>query len=388
MPDTPPSPSRRVLIVDDDAAVLQASSLLLGRAGFSVDAATSGERAMQFLQSRAYSAILSDINMEGMSGLDLLRAIRERDLDTPVILFTGGPSLSTAIDAMAWGAHRYLLKPVAPDEMIEAVTRAVLLSDLARLKREAFALHGSSVLPVDDREALDQTFSRALERLLIVFHPILSMRTRSALGFEALMRSAEPSLETPTALLDTAGLLGRHADLTRVIYARIGELAADLPDGRLLFVNVHPPDLLDPTLHGMGSPLAPFASRIVLEITERASIERMGDITDVVRDLRLLKYRLAVDDLGTGYAGLASFTQLSPEIVKLDRSLITGIDTNPVKQRVVGAMTTLCADLGMQVISEGIETTAERDALVALGADLLQGYLFGQPTATFEEPAL
>jgi EAL domain-containing protein (putative c-di-GMP-specific phosphodiesterase class I) len=378
--------SRRVLIVDDDAAVLQASSLLLGRAGFTVDSATSGERAMQFLQSNAYSAILSDINMEGMSGLDLLRAIRERDLDTPVILFTGGPSLSTAIDAMAWGAHRYLLKPVAPEELVEAVTRAVLLSDLARLKREAFALQGTAVLPVDDREQLDRTFARALDRIQIVFHPILSMKERRAIGYEALVRSDEPTLSHPIALLDTAGLLGRHEDLTRAIYTRIGERAIDLPSGRLLFVNVHPPDLLDPSLHGMGSPLAPYADRIVLEITERASIERMGDITDVVRDLRLLKYRLAVDDLGTGYAGLASFTQLSPDLVKLDRSLITGIHSNPVKQRVVKAMNTLCADLGMKVISEGVETAAERDALMELGADLLQGYLFGQPSAKFEEP--
>ena len=382
------SPARRVLIVDDDAAVLQASSLLLGRAGFTVESAGSGERAMQLLQDRSYSAILSDINMEGMSGLDLLRAIRERDLDTPVILFTGGPSLSTAIDAMAWGAHRYLLKPVMPEELIETVTRAVMLSNLARLKREAFALHSTSVLPVDDRAALEETFSRALEGLTMVLHPIYSMKERRAVGFEALMRTTEPSLENPIAMLDTAGLLGRHAELTRIIYGRVGARAADLPPDRLLFVNVHPPDLLDPTLHGMGSPLAPYASRIVLEITERASIERMGDITDVVRDLRLLKYRLAVDDLGTGYAGLASFTQLSPDLVKLDHSLITGIDTNPVKQRVVRAMTTLCAELGMQVISEGIETVAEKDTLVELGADLLQGYLFGRPSAKFEEISL
>ena len=382
------SPARRVLIVDDDAAVLQASSLLLGRAGFTVESAGSGERAMQLLQDRSYSAILSDINMEGMSGLDLLRAIRERDLDTPVILFTGGPSLSTAIDAMAWGAHRYLLKPVMPEELIETVTRAVMLSHLARLKREAFALHSTSVLPVDDRAALEETFSRALEGLTMVLHPIYSMKERRAVGFEALMRTTEPSLENPIAMLDTAGLLGRHAELTRIIYGRVGARAADLPPDRLLFVNVHPPDLLDPTLHGMGSPLAPYASRIVLEITERASIERMGDITDVVRDLRLLKYRLAVDDLGTGYAGLASFTQLSPDLVKLDHSLITGIDTNPVKQRVVRAMTTLCAELGMQVISEGIETVAEKDTLVELGADLLQGYLFGRPSAKFDEISL
>ena len=379
---------RRVLIVDDDAAVLAASSHLLSHAGFVVDPASSGETALRQLAERSYSAILSDINMEGMSGLDLLRTIRERDLDTPVILITGGPSLQTAIDAMAWGAHRYLLKPVAPKELVEAVTRAVLLSDLARLKREAFALRGAHGLPVDDEKALNASFTRALDRLAIVFHPIVSMRERRALGFEALVRSAEPTLEHPEALLGTAALLGRSDELTRAIYAKIASHAPQLPEGRLLFVNVHPPDLLDHSLHGIGSPLAPFADRIVLEITERASIEKMGDITSIVKNLRLLGYRLAVDDLGTGYAGLSSFTQLSPEIVKLDRSLVEGIDGNATKQRVVRAMLQLCADLKMQVICEGIEKATERDMLVSLGADLLQGYLFGMPGSQLSDPPL
>lgn len=379
---------RRVLIVDDDTAVLQASSLLLRRAGFVVDGAASGETALQSIQERSYSAILSDINMEGMSGLELLRTIRERDLDTPVILITGGPSLQTAIDAMAWGAHRYLLKPVAPKELIEAVTRAVLLSDLARLKREALALRGTDRLPMDDDRALHEVFTRAIEKLTIVFHPIVSLRLKRSVGFEALMRSAEPTLEHPEALLGTAALLGRLAELTRAIYLKIAQEAPRLPEDRLLFVNVHPPDLLDHSLHGLGSPLAPFADRTVLEITERTSIEKMGDITTIVRDLRSLGYRLAVDDLGTGYAGLSSFTQLSPEIVKLDRSLVEGIDDNPTKQRVVRAMLQLCSDLGMQVISEGIETTSEREALATLGADLLQGYLFGRPAPHFNDPQI
>lgn len=362
--------------------------MLLSHAGFVVDGAASGEAALHSIQERHYSAILSDINMEGMSGLELLRAIRERDLDTPVILITGGPSLQTAIDAMAWGAHRYLLKPVAPKELMEAVTRAVLLSDLARLKREAFTLRGGHGLPVDDERALGAAFSRALQKLGIVFQPIISLKLKRSIGFEALVRSTEPTLEHPEALLGTAALLGRSEELTRAIYLRIAAYAPQLPDERLLFVNVHPPDLLNHSLHGIGSPLAPFAERIVLEITERASIEKMGDISNLVRDLRLLGYRLAVDDLGTGYAGLSSFTQLSPEIVKLDRSLIEGIDQNLTKQRVVKAMLSLCADLGMQVISEGVETATERDALALLGADLIQGYFYGLPAPHLNDPPI
>lgn len=379
---------RRVLVVDDDAAVLRACSLLLDRAGFKVDSAPSGARALEFLQVHTYSVILSDILMEGMSGLDLLRAIRERDLDTPVVMMTAGPSLATALEAMAYGAHRYLLKPVAPETLVETITRASLLSDLARLKREAFALQGAANLPVDDRAKLDAAFTRGLQQLYMVFQPIVSMRQRKTMGFEALVRSNEPEMSNPGIFFDTAGLLGRQPELSKAIYSAVARRAPEIRQDLLIFVNVHPPDLLDDSLHGTGSPLAPHSHRIVLEITERASIDKMGDVGPVVNDLRRLKYRLAVDDLGTGYAGLASFTQLSPEFVKLDRSLIMGIDKHPTKQRVVQAMYHLCADLGMTVISEGIETKEECDALMTLGADYVQGYLFARPAREIIEPTL
>ena len=382
----PEPTARRVLIVDDDAAVLRACSLLLDRAGFKVDSAGSGGRALELLQENTYSVILSDILMEGMSGLDLLRAIRERDLDTPVVMMTAGPSLATALEAMAYGAHRYLLKPVAPETLVETITRASLLADLARLKREAFALQGASNLPVDDRVKLDAAFTRGIQQLHMVFQPIVSLRQRKTMGFEALVRSGEPEMKNPGIFFDAAGLLGRQPELSKAIYSAVARRAPDIRQDLLIFVNVHPPDLLDESLHGTGSPLAPHSHRVVLEITERASIDKMGDIGPVVNDLRRLKYRLAVDDLGTGYAGLASFTQLSPEFVKLDRSLVMGIDKHPTKQRVVQAMYNLCADLGMTVISEGIETVEERDALLALGADYVQGYFFARPHGEIIEP--
>jgi EAL domain-containing protein (putative c-di-GMP-specific phosphodiesterase class I)/ActR/RegA family two-component response regulator len=382
-----PTELRRVLLVDDDTSVLRASTQMLERAGFAVTAVSDGTAALRALEEGRHSVVVSDIMMEGMSGLELLRLVKERDCDLPVIMITGGPSLATAIDAMHAGAHRYLLKPVAMSEFIETVNRAAMLFDLARLKREAFALQQSNI-PVDDQAALNATFSRALDLLHIVYHPIISLKDRRTVGFEALVRSGEGAMRTPSTLLDAAGLLGRQPELSRAIYAHIAKDAPSIRDGLLIFVNVHPHDLLEPSLHGSGSPLAAHASRIVLEVTERASLDHLGDIAPFVAGLRGLGYRLAVDDLGTGYAGLMSFTHLTPEFVKLDRSLVSGIHRHPTKQRVVGAMYALCADLGMQVISEGVETTEERDALVALGADLLQGYLFARPSEDLAEPIL
>jgi EAL domain-containing protein (putative c-di-GMP-specific phosphodiesterase class I) len=95
--------------------------------------------------------------------------------------------------------------------------------------------------------------------------------------------------------------------------------------------------------------------------------------------LRRLGYRLAVDDLGAGYAGLTSFAALNPHVVKLDMSLVRGADHEPVKQRVIASMTSLCKEFGIMVVAEGIETTAERDTVIALGCDLVQGFLLGRP---------
>ena len=95
--------------------------------------------------------------------------------------------------------------------------------------------------------------------------------------------------------------------------------------------------------------------------------------------LRALGYRIAVDDLGAGYAGLASFAHLEPEVVKVDMSLIRGLDRSPMKQKLLSSIVALCQELGIQMIAEGIETEAERDMLVNLGGDLCQGYLFARP---------
>jgi EAL domain-containing protein (putative c-di-GMP-specific phosphodiesterase class I) len=150
-----------------------------------------------------------------------------------------------------------------------------------------------------------------------------------------------------------------------------------------LFVNLHPEDLLDPHLVHAGSALSRLAESVVLEVTERASLGRVDGVRRKVAELREVGFRIAIDDLGAGYAGLTSFAQLEPEIVKLDMTLIRDIDTSPMKQKLVSSMTALCKEMGMLVVAEGIETAAERDSVIDLGCDLLQGYLFARPGRPF-----
>jgi EAL domain-containing protein (putative c-di-GMP-specific phosphodiesterase class I) len=154
----------------------------------------------------------------------------------------------------------------------------------------------------------------------------------------------------------------------------------------LLFVNLHPKDLLDETLLAANTPLAAIAKRVVLEITERASLHEIPNVRARIQSLRKLGFRIAIDDLGAGYAGLTSFALLEPDIVKLDMALVRGLDREPTKQTLVRTMISMSKELGIIVIAEGIETAGERDELVRDGCDLMQGYLFARPGAPFPEP--
>jgi len=118
----PPQPLRgRVLIVEDDRGLLEAYTDVLLEAGFDVAAASNGTGALRALDGDAFDVVLTDVVMPGCTGLDILRAVRERDLDVPVVLVTGSPSVESAVGAVEMGALHYLLKPVGRDELIGAV---------------------------------------------------------------------------------------------------------------------------------------------------------------------------------------------------------------------------------------------------------------------------
>jgi EAL domain-containing protein (putative c-di-GMP-specific phosphodiesterase class I) len=369
----------RVLLVDDECSIARAYARTLGAAGFSVETANDGKAAAAAAQAGKFDVIVSDIAMPGMNGIDLLRSVREHDLDVPFVLMTGGPGLDSAVRAMEYGALRYLIKPVEPAELEKVVTRAVQLHQMAKIRREALDTYRQEGKNLGDRAGLEARFGRAMETLWIAFQPIVSWSRRSTFAYEALVRNEEPTLHSPPDLFEAAERLGRLQDLGRTVRDRVARTLDEQPTSALLFVNLHAMELADDSLLEPGAPLSRHAERVVLEVTERAPLEQIRDVTARVGQLRALGYRIAVDDLGAGYAGLTSFAHLEPEVVKVDMSLIRGIDQSRMKQKLLGSIVSLCRDLGIEIIAEGIETEAERDALVRVGGDLCQGYLFARP---------
>jgi EAL domain-containing protein (putative c-di-GMP-specific phosphodiesterase class I) len=384
---TAASAKGRVLLVDDQGDILKAYARWLTAGGFQVDTADDGSTAADMASKTAYDVIVSDISMPGMTGVEMLRAVRERDQDVPVVLMTAQPEIETAMDAVELGALRYLAKPVDGQLLVSVAEHAVRLHKLARLKREALNLTGSDAQP-GDRIALEGAFERALSGLWLAFQPIVMVSEKRIFAYEALMRSREAALPHPGAMLSAAERLDRLPDLGRAIRDRAAVAAAAMPDpSALLFINLHPADFQDPTLFSEDTPLAGFARRIVLEVTERSALDDISNLRDKVSRLRSLGYRIAVDDLGAGYAGLAAFANLEPDVVKIDMSLVRDVETTRTKKTLVASLTGVCRDLGMKVVAEGVETAGERDALIELGCDLLQGYFFARPAADFPRVA-
>ncbi|HTQ02542.1 MAG TPA: EAL domain-containing protein [Polyangiaceae bacterium] len=367
-------------MVDDDQSVLATLERVLHGSG-NVTACDNGHDAVNRVREGGVDVVVCDVAMPGMSGLELLREVRAHDADLPVILLTGHASIESAAEAIEYGVFRYLTKPFAADAIRKTVQHAAQLYRLARVKREA--LNWAGVGGASDRMGLAVSFKRALERLSVHFQPVVSVSNRTVIAHEALMRSAEPTLPGPMQILDAAERLGAVFDLGRVVRRWAGQLFQGATRDSLLFLNIHPQELLDPELLEPGSALDTIADRVVFEVTERASLHKIQDIHERVALLRARGFRIAVDDLGAGYAGLTSFAVLEPDVVKLDMSLTRNVSASPLKQRVIESMTSLCRGMGMMIVAEGVETTAERDALLELGCDLQQGYLFAKPGPPF-----
>jgi len=375
----------RVLLVDDDLELLRGCTRVLESAGLSVLPVPEGHSALREMSEGQFDVIVSDLMMPQMGGMDLVRIVRQTDLDVPILIMTAHPDIDTAVAAIDNGVLAYLRKPFDPTLFRDAVMRAVRLNRLARLKREAVKLHDGDLQQFGDRITLEAAFDRTLESLWIAFQPVVSWSRHTTLAYEALLRSREPMMATPAAVLAAAARLGRLNDLGRVTRARIAEKIAQAP-AELVFVNLHAQDLVDDHLYASDCPLAEFAQRIVLELTERTALDELKGAQEGIRDLRKQGYRLAVDDLGAGYAGLSSFALIEPEVVKFDMSLIREIDSSSVKRGLVRSMTALFREMDIMVVAEGVETERERTTLVALGCDALQGYLFARPGPDFPAP--
>ncbi len=379
----PRSPS--VLLIEDDHALRRALAAVLEARGLKAIEADTGAAGLAVLDAEAIQVVVVDINLPDVDGVELLAAIRKRDPLLPTLVMTGNPAVENAQRALRGRATAFLTKPVVPSTFVEEVERAVNQGQVARLQQKLLVSKAGSGAMLNDLAATEKAFNESVAGLHMAFQPIVLAHDRSIYAYEALMRSRGP-YANPGEFLVAAEALDRVIELGRAVRQSI---ARTLEEHREcfepIFVNLHPMEFRSEILTHEDEPLLPFASRIVLEVTERAQLSSTQDLAETVQVLRAAGYRIALDDLGEGYAGLSWLVKLTPDIAKLDMSLVRDIQGSLMKRELVGSMVSTCRRARTRVIAEGVETAAEEEILRDLGCELLQGYRFARPGPPFPE---
>ncbi|WEK05585.1 MAG: EAL domain-containing protein [Candidatus Devosia phytovorans] len=211
----------------------------------------------------------------------------------------------------------------------------------------------------------------------IVFQPVLRLEDRKIIAVEALSRFAAPPRQTPDRWFADAADVGMGGMLEMLALRRAVALCRDLPRGVSVNLNVSPNTLLTENilhvLHGFDP------RRVVVEITEHEPVHDYEPLLLALKPLREAGIRVAIDDAGAGYSSLRHVLMLRPEIVKLDVSLTRGVDHDPMRQAMAAALGEFARRTGTIVVAEGVETTAELEALMDVGIPEIQGYILSKP---------
>ncbi len=212
----------------------------------------------------------------------------------------------------------------------------------------------------------------------VVFQPIVDLATGRPFAYESLVRCRVPELASPVRLFEVAveevacGPLGRM----------IRDVTFGLGGGLPLFVNLHPAELHSRWLVRPDDPLGFHDRPVFLEITESAALDFFELCVSVLKEVcSRTGASLVIDDFGAGYSNLLRIVELEPDIVKLDRALVHGIDRSARQRTLVASVVRLCGELGADVVAEGIETLDELHAVIDAGARYGQGYLLARPGA-------
>jgi EAL domain-containing protein (putative c-di-GMP-specific phosphodiesterase class I) len=250
------------------------------------------------------------------------------------------------------------------------------------------ALHerwdGTDFLPMPASRLLALPDCRPLlaspDDLTLAFQPIVDLAGATIAGYEALSRF--PGTAGPDVWFAAAADAGLGAELEALAIHKALAAVPDLPDNTFLTVNVSPHLLgADPVQDALAT--LPDLHRVVIELTEHTPVDDLSALQRQIAELRERGALIALDDAGSGYSGLQQMAELRPQIVKLDRALVTDADTDPVRVALAEMVGEFAGRIDAWLLAEGLETADELAAFLRLGVPLGQGWVLGRPSPGF-----
>jgi EAL domain-containing protein (putative c-di-GMP-specific phosphodiesterase class I) len=214
----------------------------------------------------------------------------------------------------------------------------------------------------------------------IVLQPIVDLATGARVGAEALSRFPAAWGMPPDRCFEEAHRVGEG---TRLEVQALERAAATLVDvAGYVAMNVSPETLFDPQCQDLFAQLP--GERVLLELSEHEPVEDYDRLAAVLEPLRDRGFRLAIDDVGSGFSSLRHIVVTGPDVIKLDRSIVAGVATDGVLHTLVGSLVAFAHGAGARVVAEGVETPGDDAVLRELGVDLGQGWFYGRPVPVDE----
>lgn len=378
----------RVLVAEDDPAVRAAlvgliqtepRLELVGEVSSAID-------AVELAAEQQPDVAVIDVRMPGGGGSAAARGIKRRSPETRMLAFSAVDDRETVLEMLEAGVVGYLVKGSSIESIVDSIEQAaegqssLSVEVTGDVIEELVGQLSVRRRAEDRRRAREGRVRRAIDSdgaLGMVFQPICDLASREPVGAEALARFRMPPERGPERWFAEAGEVGLRDELELAALRKALSSLAELPKGVFLSVNISPDTLRSAPVRRMLG--AVDADRVVVEVTEHTPVENYDALNDALERLRGLGVRLAIDDAGAGFASLRHILRLAPEFVKLDRTLIDGIEHDRSHQALAAGLITFANKIDATIVAEGIERAEQLQALRELGVTWGQGFLLARP---------
>lgn len=367
----------QILIIDAQPQSTAELGRVLRRAGHDVHEEMQAAAALRVAADRPFDVAIVGASMPegGLALLDKLRSVQPgctRVLETE-------EADEACLDAYRVGTvSRILVRPFTQESLFQLLESSLRqqqdFATVARLQRRA--------AQEEERELLEKFLEN--EELDLALQPIVSATQQHVRSFEVLLRSRNPILRSPLAVLQAAERFDAIGSLAWVVARRAQDWLALLPENGKLFINVHPEELraID-ELEKRLELLDP--GRVVLELTDTNRLPQIHGWERSILGIQDKGYAISIDNFTDNYNAIGLITTLMPKYMKTNIFMTRGVESVPAKRRLVEMMNRFAQAIGAQLIAQGVESTAQAQALIDIGVPLMQGYLFGRPSANREE---
>jgi EAL domain-containing protein (putative c-di-GMP-specific phosphodiesterase class I)/CheY-like chemotaxis protein len=388
----------RVLVVDDEPTNVLLLERILARAGFADVVSVSDPRDFWEQYDRvAPDLVLLDLHMPHINGFQILAGLHERIASfVPVLVLTADVTDDAKDRALEGGAADFLTKPFSAPELLarmrNLLTARLLYRELERKKDHAEA-ELRRRMTAEEEARRDIASRRQLIASVIrdravdmVFQPIVDLGSGRVVAWEALARFACEPQRSPDRWFAEAHAVGLGVELEMLAVEEATQAFDHLGTEIQLSLNASPTTIATPhfrsTIEGLPS------DRIVVELTEHSQIDDYPRLRTALEPLREQGVRLAVDDAGAGYASLRHILDLRPDVIKLDRALVSNLPDDSARRALVRALVLFADEIGASVVGEGIETSEEYHSLLEFGVGMGQGYFIARPAPVAQNEAL